>query len=502
MRQVGQEYPWLSEEWLLPSAEQASDEIDRDNIRKYKAEALSDGFARCFSIADNKLLFVSAVPDLPSVRFESFCREMERLSADSTADPSEFMQKTINTSFSFSNDCGMNKSVQALHAMPAKKLDAEKLRVAIVVGQGNFESMTPELLNHAHLVLFVDIDKIVLEHNLFMAKLLQSDLDFTETYLDETKNPLLLNHVKTGSHTAYEQGTGRQVAHYESVEYNSDYLAAKLFSNGMFMFAPFSELSFKLSSYMKGERKSREGGELFNKNDLKEFLRLREVMLADAEYSRLIPNFDKFYKGVDHLVKNKGKVITNREAEQLKLIVDAVVDNRYFISKDQRFNICRTASRELRFASVKINLFDQVQVGKLKDVFEKNNVVVTFANVTNLLYYDNKEPFKPVARADKPWEPQRNLMSALKSLCDLKDTIYFYSTYEKTGSQYLSSHCCVGLIDYAGHTTRNLKMLNSQMVGTQEMARIRDERQGRDQQISSSECAKGKLEQEVSVYKK
>lgn len=478
-------FPWLMQEW---ADESQNNEIDARNTAKYKAEALSDGFARCFTIIHDQLKFVSAVPDLPNERTETFCSGLKELSSSSEAETAEFMQKTIKTSFAFSNDCGMNASVQALHRMPAKKLAAEKLRVAIVVGQGNFESMTPEILNHAHMVLFVDIDKNVLEHNLFMARLLQSQEDFEKTYLDKTKNPLLIHHVKQGSVTAYNSEK-KQMAHYENTEYTDEYLAATLFNKGTITFAQFSILGTKLRMYIQGEKTTPQGKPLFENNDLNDFKRLEAVMLADPECANFVPMFKKLYQGVENWVKKKGKVITIEEAEGLKLIVDTVVDNRYFMAKDTRFDVCRAASRELKFASVQLNLFDQAQVSKLKAVFDANNLVVTFANVTNLFYYDNEKPFLPTARADQPWEAKGNLIKSLKSLCDPVNTIYFYSIYEHPGSQLLSSQCCEGLINYAGAVTRNLKELNSKMVGTQAMAKIREEQHQRDQKILNSDSS-------------
>lgn len=387
----------------------------------------------------------------------------------------------------------MNDSVKALGKIPAKKIHPEKLRVAVIVGQGNFESMTPELLNHAHMVLFVDIDKNVLQHNLFMAKLLQGEEDFQQHYLDETQNPLLINRVKQGPLTAYHPRTGEQIAHYDSTEYTPEYLAATLFNKGSITFARFSVLASKLRMYIKGEKKSPQGGPLFDKSDLKEFLSLKDVMLEDTDFSPFIPEFEKLCKGIDNLVnknksnkkKNKPKAITVQEAEKLKAIVDAVVDNHYFVSKDHRFEACHAASRELRFTGIQMNLFNETQAAQLKAVFDANNVAVTFANVTNLYYYDNEQVFRPSARAEQPWTPKGNLVKSLKLLCDLKDTIYFFSTYEKPGSQLLSSQCCEGLINYVGAMTRNLKMLNSSMVGTKTMAKLRDQQHQRDQQAIS-----------------
>jgi hypothetical protein len=429
-------------------------------------------------VRSGKFKFVSAVPDLPKERLQAFCSDLEKISSTSEADATKFKQQTIKTSFAFSNDIGMNDSVKVLGKIPAKKFPPDKLRVALIVGQGNFESMTPELLNHAHMVLFVDIDKNVLQHNLFMAKLLQGNEDFQQCYLDETQNPLLLNRVKQGSLTAYHPRTGEQIAHYDSTEYTPEYLAATLFNKGCITFARFSVLASKLRMYIKGEKKSPQGGPLFDKSDLKEFSELKNVMLTDTDYAQLIPEYEKLCKGIDTLVnnkKNKSKVFAVQEAEKLKAIIDAVVDNHYFVSKDLRFDGCRAASQELRFTTIQMNLFNQAQASQLKAVFDANNVVVTFANVTNLYYYDNEHAFRPTARAEQPWSPKRNLVNSLKLLCDLKDTIYFFSTYEKAGSQLLSSQCYEGLINYVGAMTRNLKMLNTSMVGTKTMAKLRDQ---------------------------
>lgn len=471
--------PWLLTEGLID--EETSAAIDRYHSAKYKAEALKDGHARGFVVADNQVKFVSAVPDLPTERFEKLCVALKSISSTSEVESAEFKQKTIKTSFAFSNGAGMNDSVKALDSAPSKKYPHDKLRVAVIVGQGNFESMMPELLNHAHMVLFVDIDKNVLEHNLFMAKLLQSQDDFQKTFLDDTKNPLLVNRIKIGAITAYEAGTGEQLAYYKSTEYTSDNLAGILFNKSEFTFARFSGLCTKLRAYIQGNKTSPQGGPLFIKSDINEILALKNYMLQDADFSKLVPAFDRLSSGVNNLVKKKGKPITVQEAEKLKYMIDAIVDNRYFVSKDQRFNYCRAASRELRFESVQLNLLDETQVVKLKAVFDANNVVVSFANVTNLFYYDNEQPFQPVARAKEPWGAKGNLVKSLKLLCDLKDTIYFCSTFEKPGSQLLSSHYCEGLINYVGLMSANIRMLNSKMVGTQAMAKLRDKQAQRDQ---------------------
>lgn len=478
--------------WLAPneSDQTTYDAIDSQNIARYKADALKDGIARGFSIINEQIKFVSAVPDLPVARMESFYRDLKNVSTSpqAEADLAKFKRQTINTSFAFSNDHGMNESVKALHTMPAKKLPEDKLRVAMVVGQGNFESMLPELLNHAHMVLFVDIDKNVLEHNLFMARILHSNADFQETYLDKSKNPLLLNRVKQGPVTAYQPDTKQQLAHYESTEYTEDYLAATLFNKGAITFAPFSNLSSKLRMYIHGHKKP-QGGPLFEKNDLKEFAKLEAIMRADAEYAELIPHFKNLCKGIEALINKKGKPLTVNEAEHLKMIIDPLIDNRYFIAKDQRFEICRAASHELQFASVQLNLFDADQVAKLKAVFDANNVVVTFANVTNLFYYDNEKPFLPTARAEQPWGSKGNLVNSLKVLCDPTNTIYFYSIYETPGVQLLSSQSCQGLVNYVGAMTRNLKALNEKMVGTRTLAKIRDTQHPRAEQPVKNESS-------------
>jgi len=472
--------PWLPDESFIDN--EASMAIDRENTARYKAEALHDGHARGFCIADNQIKFVSAVPVLADNRFEKFHDHLQNISSTSDADSAEFMGKTIKTSFAFSNDAGMNDAVKALDRTRAKTFPDGALRVAIIVGQGNFESMTPELLNHAHVVLFVDIDKNVLEHNLFMAKLLQSHDDFQKTFLDKTKNPLLINGVKMGSVTAYDTHSGQQLARYKSTLYTPDYLAATLFNKSEFTFARFSGLSTKLRMYIQGNKKAPNDDPLFTKNDINEIRSFEDFLLQDKDFAMIVPAFKKLSSGVLNLIKNKGKAITVDEAEKLKYLIDRIVDNRYFVAKDQRFELCRAASRELKFECVQLNLLDETQVAKLKAVFEENNVVVSFANITNLFYYDNDQPFQPTARAKEPWAAKGNLIKSLRLLCDLNDTLYFCSTFEKPGSQILSSHYCEGLINYVGLMSRNIKKLNSEMVGTQTMAKLRDKQAQGDQE--------------------
>lgn len=451
-----------------------SAEIDRVNTEKYKQAALADGYGRGFFIAEGQCKCVSAVPDLPAERFESLSRELQRITMTSNADALKFMRDTVNASYIYGNDGYMNRSVRALGATPARKFSTEKLRVALVVGQGNFESMAPELLNHAHMVLFVDIDRNVLNHNLFMAAVLQSNEDFIPAYLDEKRNPVLVDHIRQGPLSVYQPMSGQQIARLEVKEYTPTDLSATLFNKNASSFAEFSILGAKLRKYIKGETTLAQGRPLFDKKDLAEFEKFREVMSSDDDFKPWLSRYDELYKGLKKLISKKNMKFSVEQAQQLKNMVDAVVDNRFFIAKDQRFALCRAASRELRFASIQLNLFDQDQVAQLKAVFEANDVVVSFANLTNLYYYDQDKLFAPHARAEEPWAPKGNLVKSLKALCDPAQTLFFFSTYDKPGAQTLSSQYCEGLINYVGAMARNIKSLNEKMVGTREMLQFRE----------------------------
>lgn len=93
--------------------------------------------------------------------------------------------------FAFSNDCDYPLILSTLTQSKTKVSD-EKTKVALLVGQSNFSSMLPELLQYGvDLVLLVDIDFRVHEHNLHILNCKeQSDTpeDFIKNYL--INNPI------------------------------------------------------------------------------------------------------------------------------------------------------------------------------------------------------------------------------------------------------------------------------------------------------------------------
>lgn len=97
----------------------------------------------------------------------------------------------------FSNETNMATVFNKLSSQPSLKV-ARKNNMAIFIGESCFLSLLPVVAKHADSILFIDIDRRVLAHNLFMINSIKSArnrLEFVELLRNPQKNPLLQEKV-------------------------------------------------------------------------------------------------------------------------------------------------------------------------------------------------------------------------------------------------------------------------------------------------------------------
>lgn len=95
--------------------------------------------------------------------------------------------------FSFSNEDNFRNSVRYMEGLPKDKSN-DKVKIGIFVGPAFLLSRLPELEKQIDVLIMVDIQPIVLDHNLFMLDTLKNAKDpeaFFQKYGDKSKNPLL-----------------------------------------------------------------------------------------------------------------------------------------------------------------------------------------------------------------------------------------------------------------------------------------------------------------------
>lgn len=96
-----------------------------------------------------------------------------------------------------SNDQQMNASLQELARAKVLQQPQGVTPTAVIVGEHNFATLLYALNYHAQAVVFVDIDPLILEHNMFMVKLIRESRnheEYVQRYLG-AENPLFREKV-------------------------------------------------------------------------------------------------------------------------------------------------------------------------------------------------------------------------------------------------------------------------------------------------------------------
>lgn len=107
------------------------------------------------------------------------------------------------------------------------------MRVAVLVGESNCPSMLPEVLKHADVVIFCDINPVILEHNQFNVNLLRVCINGSQymlSYFDPDTNPILKNKVQSGIIGVYDRAQDNRISVIESKPLDAETLKSLLTS--------------------------------------------------------------------------------------------------------------------------------------------------------------------------------------------------------------------------------------------------------------------------------
>lgn len=195
---------------------------------------------RALAIQNDKYLFgrdnngdpylIPSRPAPTQAQIEAIQTEIAALSAKNKV-PERDLHR--HTTFSCSNEVDANEAIKFLYSTRCQKLPDDRVRVAVLVGESNCPSMLPEVLKHADVVIFCDINEVLIQNNEFNVALLRrcnNGLEYMESYFDPETNPLLVNKVQSGIVGVYDRTQDNKTSQLDSKPLDAETLKTILIS--------------------------------------------------------------------------------------------------------------------------------------------------------------------------------------------------------------------------------------------------------------------------------